>query len=98
LSLIIAKLVAPLEVALACLQIPIITKSRIVIYVNSKPLALRTKIVASSCVLGFHSIDGYTSRPGDFEDIKFTEYFIKYKTDRMTRRSTTPITRNNLGY
>jgi hypothetical protein len=83
---------------LACLQVSMITKSRAITYVDSKPPALKTKIVTSSCTLGFHLVNGYTSRPGEFEDITFTEYFIKYETDRMTRRSTTPIIKDNLGY
>jgi hypothetical protein len=96
--LIIAKPITPSEVVLACLQVSMITKSRAITYVDSKPPALKTKIVTSSCTLGFHLVNGYTSRPGEFEDITFTEYFIKYETDRMTRRSTTPIIKDNLGY
>jgi hypothetical protein len=95
---IIAKHVAPSEVALACLQIPIIIKSMVVIYVDSKPPALRTKIVTSSRVLGFHLVNSYTSRPKEFEGITFTKYFTKYETERMTRRNTILIIRDKLGY
>jgi hypothetical protein len=77
--------------------VPIITKSRAVIYIDSKPPALRTKIVTSSRVLGFHPMDNYTNRPRDFENITLIEYFTKYKTDRMTRGRTTAIARDNLG-
>jgi hypothetical protein len=97
-SLIIAKPVAPSEAALACLQVPIITKSRIVTYIDSKPPTLRTKIVTSSHVLGFHPMDSYTNRPIEFENFTFTEYFTKYETDRMTRGRTAAVVRNNLGY
>ena len=75
-----------------------ITKSRAITYVDSKPPALKTKIVTSSCILDLYLVDGYTSRPGEFEDITFAEYFTKYETYRMTRRSTTPIAKDNLGY
>jgi hypothetical protein len=77
-SLIIAKPIAPSEAALACLQVPIITKSKAIIYVDSKPPSLRTKIVTNSRVLGFHPIDNYINRPRELEDITFTEYFTKY--------------------
>jgi hypothetical protein len=97
-SLIIAKLVAPSEAALACLQVPIITKSRAVIYIDSKPPSLRTKIVTSSHVLGFHPLDNYINRPRDFKNITFTDYFTKYETNCMTRRRTVAIARDSLGY
>jgi hypothetical protein len=84
-SLIIAKLVAPSEAALACLQVPIIMKNRIVTYIDSKPPALRTKIVISSHILGFHPMDSYTNMPRAFKNFMFTEYFTKYETDVMTR-------------
>jgi hypothetical protein len=90
--------VAPSEAALACLQVPIITKNSVVIYVDSKPPALRTKIVTSSRILDFHSMDSYTNRPREFENTMFTEYFTKYKTNCMTRARTTVIARDNLGY
>jgi hypothetical protein len=73
-------------------------KSRAITYVDLKPLALRIKFVTNSYVLGFHPIDGYTSRPKEFEGITFTEYFTTYKTDRMTRGNTAPVARDNLGY
>jgi hypothetical protein len=96
--LIIGKHVAPSETALAYLQIPIITKSKTVTYVDMKLLALRTKIVTNSRVLDFHPIDSYTNRPEEFESIIFIESFTTYKTDRMTRGNAIPITRDNLRY
>jgi hypothetical protein len=86
------------ETALAYLQIPIITKSKTVTYVDMKLLALRTKIVTNSRVLDFHPIDSYTNRPEEFESIIFIESFTTYKTDRMTRGNAIPITRDNLRY
>jgi len=56
---IIAKLVSPIESALSCLQIPIISKSVSVKYVDSKPPNLHTKMVTKSRILGFHPIDIY---------------------------------------
>jgi hypothetical protein len=53
------KLVSLVEVALSCLQIPIISKSVGVKYINSKPPNLRTKMVTKSRILGFHPIDIY---------------------------------------
>jgi hypothetical protein len=55
----IAKPVSPAKVALSCLQIPIISKSVGVKYVDSKPPNLYTKMVTESKILGFHPIDIY---------------------------------------
>jgi hypothetical protein len=53
------KLVSLAEVVLSCLQIPIISKSVGVKYVNSKSPNLRIKMVTKSRILGFHPIDIY---------------------------------------
>jgi hypothetical protein len=51
------KLVSPAKVTFTCLQIPIISKSVDVKYVDSKLPNLRTKMVTKSKILGFHPID-----------------------------------------
>jgi hypothetical protein len=96
--LIIAKHVTPSEVVLECLQVPIITKSRAFTYDDSKPPTFRIKIVTNSCILGFQPINGYTSKPEEFEGITLFEYFTTYETDHITRGNTTPITKDNLDY
>jgi len=59
LATIIAKPISPTKAALSCLQIPIISKSVGVKYVDTKPPNLRTKMVAKSMILGSHPIDTY---------------------------------------
>jgi hypothetical protein len=60
---IIAKLVSPTKAAFSCLQIPIISKSVGVKYVDSKPPNLHSKMVIKSKILGFHFIDIYCVQP-----------------------------------
>ncbi len=58
-AIITTKHVSPVEVALSCLQIPIISKSVGVKYVDSKPPNFRTKMVIKSRIHGFNPIDIY---------------------------------------
>ncbi len=74
LTTIIAKLVSLAEVALSCLQIPIISKSVGVKYVDSKPPNLHTKMVIKSRIFGFHHIDIYCVRPSNMAQYTFTKY------------------------
>lgn len=53
-SLIITRLVSPLEVVFACLQIPIVQKNIDVKYIDFKPPAIQTIMVIRSRALGFH--------------------------------------------
>jgi hypothetical protein len=46
LTIVIAKLVTSIEAVITCLGIPIIQKSEVVIYIDSKPLEFQTKIVS----------------------------------------------------
>jgi hypothetical protein len=55
-STIITKLAFPAEAAFSCLQIPIISKSVGVKYVDSKLPNSHTKMVTKSNRLGFHDI------------------------------------------
>jgi hypothetical protein len=57
-SLIINKSISPQDVALTWLQTPIVQKSVVVRYIDSKPLHIAQKIT-SSRILGFHPIDVY---------------------------------------
>ncbi len=71
----IAKPVFPVEVAFSCLQIPIISKSVGVKYVDSKPPNLHTKMVTKSKILGFHPINIYCVRPSNMAQYTFTKYW-----------------------
>jgi len=53
------KHISIIEVAFSCLQIPIISKSVGVKYVDSKPPNFHTKMVIKSKTLGFDPIDIY---------------------------------------
>jgi len=68
------KLVFPAEATFSCLQIPIISKSVSVKYVDSKLLNLCTKMVTKSRILGFHPIDIYCVQPSDMAQYTFTKY------------------------
>jgi hypothetical protein len=70
-----AKLVSLAEAALSCLQIPIISKSVGVKYLDSKPPNLHTKMVTKSRILGFHPIDIYCARPSNMAQYRFTKYW-----------------------
>jgi hypothetical protein len=69
-----SKHVSLAEAAFSCLQIPIISKSVGVKYVDSKPPNLRTKMVIKSRILGFHPIDIYCVRPFNMAQYTFTKY------------------------
>jgi hypothetical protein len=58
-AIITTKHVSPVEVDLSCLQIPIISKSVGVKYVDSKPPNFHTKMVIKSRIHGFNPIDLY---------------------------------------
>jgi hypothetical protein len=53
------KLLSPIQVTLTCLQIPIVQKSIVVKYIDSKPPHLQIKVLSKSRFLGFHPIDIY---------------------------------------
>ncbi len=72
--IITTKLVSSIEVAFSCLQIPIISKSVGVKYVESKLPNLRTKMVTKSKILGFHPIDIYCAQPSNMAQYTFTKY------------------------
>jgi len=72
--IITTKLVSSIEVAFSCLQIPIISKSVGVKYVESKLPNLHTKMVTKSKILGFHPIDIYCAQPSNMAQYTFTKY------------------------
>jgi hypothetical protein len=82
-----SKLVSPIEVTLTCLQIPIIQKSIVVKYIDSKPPHLRIKVLSKSSFLGFHPIDIYKFRPSKIEYLTFYEYFEKFELIKMVHPS-----------
>jgi hypothetical protein len=72
------KIVFPVEVALSCLQIPIISKSVGVKYVDLKLPNLHTKMVIKSKILGFHPIDIYCAQPSNMTQYTFTKYWKQF--------------------
>ncbi len=81
------KPVSPTEVALTCLQIPIVQKNIGVKYIDSKHPHLQTKVLSKSRFLSFHPIDIYKSTPSKFEYFTFYEYFEKYELYKMVHPS-----------
>jgi hypothetical protein len=85
--LIISKHVSLVDGTFICLNIPIIHKCCAVKYINSKPQVLCTKLVTKSRILGFDPIDIFISKPIQFEQLIFAQYFknmiitIKYILD-----------------
>jgi hypothetical protein len=81
------KLLSPIQVTLTCLQIPIVQKSIVVKYIDSKPPHLQIKVLSKSRFLGFHPIDIYKFKPLKFEYLTFYEYFKKYELIKMVHPS-----------
>jgi hypothetical protein len=54
-----------------CLQIPMVKKSKVVRYIDSKPPQMCTKLITKSRVLRFHPIDVYNNWPSQFENMTF---------------------------
>jgi hypothetical protein len=75
LAIITTKPISLAEVALSCLQIPIISKSVGVKDVDSKLPNLHTKMMIKSRILGFHPIDIYCVRPSNMAQYIFTKYW-----------------------
>ncbi len=73
-----AKHVSPTEATLSCLQIPIISKSVGVKYVDSKLPNLHTKMVVKSKILGFHPIDIYCAQPSKMAQYTYTKYWKQF--------------------
>jgi hypothetical protein len=73
-TLIMSKHVSPREVALACLQIPIVQKNIGMKYIDNKPPPFRTKLLSKLRFLGFHPIDIYKCRPSNFKNMSFYEF------------------------
>ncbi len=77
-TIITIKLVSPTKATFSCLQIPIISKSVGVKYVDSKPPNLRIKIVTKSRIFRFHPIDIYCARPSNMAQYTFTKYWKQF--------------------
>jgi hypothetical protein len=95
---IITKLVSPTEAALSCLQIPIISKSVGVKYVDSKPPNLRTKMVTKSKILGFHPIDIYCVRPSNMAQYTFIKYWKQFSLQQQELKKKTCLGKDKLGF
>jgi hypothetical protein len=94
----IAKPVSLAEVALSCLQIPIISKSVGVKYVDSKLPNLRTKMVTKSRILGFHPIDIYCARPSNMAQYTFTKYWKQFFPQQQKLKKKTCLGKDKLGF
>jgi hypothetical protein len=82
-TLITSKTISPIEAALTCIQIPIVQKSIVVKYIDSRLPHLRTKLLSKSRFLSFHPIDIYKSKLSNFEYMTFYKYFEKYEFKKM---------------
>jgi hypothetical protein len=78
-----AKLVFPAEIALSCLQIPIISKSVVVKYVDLELPNLRTKMVTKFRILGFDPIDIYCAQPSNMAQYTFTKYWKQFSPQQQ---------------
>ncbi len=93
-----AKPISQAKTTLSCLQIPIISKSVGVKYVNSKPPNLRTKMVTKSKILGFHSIDIYCARPSNMAQYTFTKYWKQFSPQQQYLKKKTCLSKKKLGF
>ncbi len=98
LATITTKHVSPAKAALSCLQIPIISKSVGVKYVDSKPPNLRTKMVTKSRILGFHPIDIYCARPSNMAQYTFTKYWKQFSPQQQELKKKTCLGKDKLGF
>jgi hypothetical protein len=73
-TLIMSKPVSQREIALTCLQIPIVQKYIGMKYIDSKPPHFQTKLLSKLRFLGFHPIDIYKCRPSNFLNMTFYEF------------------------
>jgi hypothetical protein len=85
-TLITPKPISPIKATLTCIQIPIVQKSIVVKYIDSRPPHLKTKLLSKSRFLGFHPIDIYKSRLSNFEYMTFYKYFEKYELKKMVQQ------------
>jgi len=89
LATIITKLIFLAEAAFSCLQIPIISKSVGVKYVDSKSPNLCTKMVTKSKILGFHPIDIYCGQPSKMAQYTFTKYWKQFSPQQSNLKKKT---------
>jgi hypothetical protein len=97
-TIITAKLVSLVEAAVSCLQIPIISKSVGVKYVDSKPPNLQTKMVTKFRILGFHPIDIYCVRPSNMAQYTFTKYWKQFSPQQQELKKKTRLGKDKLGF
>jgi len=93
-----AKHVSLAETALSCLQIPIISKSVGVKYVDSKAPNLRTKMVTKSRILGFHPIDIYCAPPSNMAQYTFTKYWKQFSPQQQKLKKKTCLGKDKLRF
>jgi len=92
------KLVFPVDIALSCLQIPIISKSVVIKYVDSEPPNLCTKMVTKSKILGFDPIDIYCARPSNMAQYTFTKYWKQFSPQQQELKKKTCLGKDKLGF
>jgi hypothetical protein len=97
-NLFISKHVSLAKVAIVCLEIRIVQKSRRIKYIDSKPRLLRRKLVTKLKNLGFHPIDIYISRPTIFEELTFMQYFKQYTHDSKIYSIYNTFEKDDIGF
>jgi hypothetical protein len=70
-NLIISKPISLVELALVCLEIPIVQKSQGIKYIDSKLPLLWTNLLTIFLKIGFYPIDIYIFKPTIFEKLTF---------------------------
>jgi hypothetical protein len=80
---IINKHVGLVEVALTCLQIPLVQKNTIIEYINSKLSHMCTKIITKLRVLGFHPLDVYNNWLTYFDNMNFIQSLTKFEYEKL---------------
>jgi len=93
-----AKPVFLVEATFSCLQIPIISKSVGVKYVDSKLPNLCTKMVIKSKILGFHPIDIYCAQPFDMAQYTFIKYWKQFSPQQQELKKKTCLGKDKLGF
>ena len=74
----LSKPTSPTEAALNCMQIPTITRSETVHYVDSSPPSLRQHIISRNNNVTMHPVDIYCERPSVIKDSTFYDYHRQY--------------------
>ncbi|MCO5577392.1 hypothetical protein L7F22_031224 [Adiantum nelumboides] len=92
----LTKPISATEAALNCLQIPIISKSEAVHYIDSSPPDIRQHILSGSHNVVMHPVDLYCAMPIALEHLTFFEYHKNHVVQRSAAsRKQGPISIDN---